>query len=1094
MKRIRRGVGVCVVLGLCIPLVFCFAAILPGHGEVRLSWNEAVSIDAQPVPTGYGPARQEGDERPASGVLLTVFGDDVNRPVVDANAIAAEPCEPSSFIGPVYAAQNTRVDANRPATVQTSANRPAGGSGDVPDANRPGAAVTAVSDPNVDAPGTMNELVGFVVRGRMAHERLQIDDLDSLLMPNGERRLPLLRILRAFQVTLQEQGGVFRFTPEGVGPIELDVPGGQIQIKDRKREIKLIQAVSDVTLKPDIYLRVEDLDEILDVKLEWNNELYEYRIQMDRSLSIWAVTANGPLNLTDIQYMGADLPSVLPAADRSRDALQFVQLDWQTGYGWHHTTGSDSDVHRVTFGSPRETLWGNVYDGQYKLRMSHPAANWSSGNGLDWTNEEPYAARLDWFEWVRRLPSAEITLGDASSGLSDLVCPIITTTGVRVNGLIGCTPEEMASDRSRLGLRQYFGRPLLFEGPAPIGATVELVLNGRKIGTQSVVPEPGSPPGMGLYRFEDIELAYGILNEVTLVIKEINGNEIRVEKTMMGTPQLVPKGRTAYLGLAGTRRDRRIDDIPTVDAGEASGYLAGGRILHGVTDRLTLGLTAAGQQDYFRRYTEDAASASRNRIYPDSSQHGGVTLSYMPFDKLLLSSDLAGSQAQDSEGYGDLAARVRADYLPTQKLSFNVDVLNLGSDYFDGVDPEVADRRGGEVGTVWRWNKLWTLEAGLGEVGDNVDGDRDDTLVVDYRSVGLTTTALPRSSLTAKLHNLHATGADDDATLLELRLRISPIRDISVYGQIFTGDDIEVEGNDRFLSSLRLRNAPRFLHPSQYWAVTKRFNRTHMTSVAYGTTEDQDILSIAHDVRLTVNQHPLNLRAELIECLSGQSEGQDRLRFRADYMLDPFGNNQFGATAEFSDDSYAVYCYMSIQSLFACHRNRLVHVNESRIRTAYGAIQGRVFLDYNGNHVLDVNEPGVPDVKVSLNQLTSAVTDKKGYYILSTPGNASEARVYLDAETVPAMYTVTNGAQTAKVYRDSLTEVNLSVAPLISLTGRVVAVDPNAANRNVAEPNIVDPNAPEPRTVDANAPELSPTVLDGADANSTNTKPAVHAT
>jgi len=934
----------------------------------------------------------------------------------------------------------------------------------------------------------MNELVGFVVRGRMAHERLQIDDLDSLLMPNGERRLPLLRILRAFQVILQEQGGVFRFAPEGVGPIELDVPNGQIRIKDQRREITLIQAVSDVTLKADIYVSAKDLEEILDVKLEWNNELYEYRIQMDRSLGIWTVTAGGPLNLTDIQYMGADLPSVLGAADRSRDALQFVQLDWQTGYGWHHTPGADSDVHRVTLGSPRETLWGNVYDGQYKLRMSHPAANWSSNDGLSWTNEEQYAARLDWFEWVRRLPSAEITLGDSSSGLSDLVCPIITSTGVRINGLIGCTAEEMASDRSRLGLRQYFGRPLLFEGPAPIGAAVELILNGRKIGTQNVVPEPGSPPGMGNYRFEDIELAYGILNEVTLVIKEANGNEIRVEKTMMGTPQLVPKGRTAYLGLAGTRRDRRIEDIPTVDAGEASGYLAGGRVLHGVTDRLTLGLTAAGQQDYFRRYTEDVVNTYRERTYPDSSQHGGVTLSYMPFDKLLLSSDLAGSQAQDSEGYGDLAARVRADYLPTKKLSFNADLLSLGSDYFDGVDPEVADRRGGEMGTVWRWNKLWTLEAGLGEVADNVNGDRDDTLVVDYRSVGLTTTALPRSSLTAKLHSFHATGADD-AALLELRLRISPIRDVSVYGQIFTGDDIKVEGNDRFLSSLRLRNAPRFLHPSQYWAVTKRFNRNHMTSVAYGSTEEQDILSIAHDIRLTVNQHPLNLRAELIECLSGESEGQDRLRFRADYMLDPFGNNQFGATAEFSDDSYAVYCYMSIQSLFAHHGNRLVHVNESRIRTAYGAIHGKVFLDYNGNHILDANEPGIPDVKVSLNQLTSAVTDKEGYYILSTPGNASEVRVFLDAETVPAIYTVTNGAQTAKVYRDSLTEVDLSVAPLISLTGRVVGVDPNAAGHKVPEPNMVDVNTPEPNT-----PELSPAVLDGAEPNSVSKKPAVRAT
>ena len=59
-------------------------------------------------------------------------------------------------------------------------------------------------------------------------------------------------------------------------------------------------------------------------------------------------------------------------------------------------------------------------------------------------------------------------------------------------------------------------------------------------------------------------------------------------------------------------------------------------------------------------------------------------------------------------------------------------------------------------------------------------------------------------------------------------------------------------------------------------------------------------------------------------------------------------------------------------NLYSRHDGRFTNVNDSRVRAAYGALQGRVFLDYNGNHRPDPNEPGVPNVKVYLGELTSA--------------------------------------------------------------------------------------------------------------------------
>ncbi|MEN6575723.1 MAG: hypothetical protein ABFD90_05215, partial [Phycisphaerales bacterium] len=456
-------------------------------------------------------------------------------------------------------------------------------------------AVTPIPDPNSQASAgeTTTELVGFVVRGRRLAERLQIDDLDSLVLPNGSRLLPLLRILRAFKLAIDEQAGVLRFAPEGVGNIELDLVNKQITIKGQIQPIEVLQAVSEITMKADIFISPENLSKVLDMELVWNVELYEYRVQLDRKLSIWKFGSDKSLLSGQTQYVEIDVPEALPAADRSQAPLQMMQFDWRPSYNWRRntsgTTKSQSDSHTVTIGGPRETVWGNLTDGQYKVQISHPSRMWSNTEGWRWPNDDPYIAELDWFEWVHRLPSSEITVGDSSFGLSDLVYPTFTATGVRINGLTGWSADELKNDRSNLGLRRYFGRPYVFEGPAPINATVELLLNGRTLDVQGVLPDADAPPGMGIYRFDDVTLPSGILNEVTIVIREPNGNEIRVEQSIVGTPQLVPKGHAAYRGSAGTKREDSRTDTQSFDAGDFYGYVTGGRVLYGLSDRLTVG-------------------------------------------------------------------------------------------------------------------------------------------------------------------------------------------------------------------------------------------------------------------------------------------------------------------------------------------------------------------------------------------------------------------------------------------------------------------------------------------------------------------------
>jgi hypothetical protein len=127
--------------------------------------------------------------------------------------------------------------------------------------------IVVAPDPNTEAPKkeTTTELVGFVVRGSWLMERLQIDDLDSLVTPDGKRWLPLLRIVHAFQFKVEEQVSVIRFTVEGAGDVELDLEKKEITIKGQTSPIEFLQAVSEITMKADIYVSHDDLSKILDI-------------------------------------------------------------------------------------------------------------------------------------------------------------------------------------------------------------------------------------------------------------------------------------------------------------------------------------------------------------------------------------------------------------------------------------------------------------------------------------------------------------------------------------------------------------------------------------------------------------------------------------------------------------------------------------------------------------------------------------------------------------------------------------------------------------------------------------------------------------
>jgi len=932
----------------------------------------------------------------------------------------------------------------------------------IADTNKP------VSDPNtydfeqfIDpnsakrASEVTSELVGFVVRGRRLYQRLRVEDMDSLVTSDGKRLLPLLRILHAFKWQVEEELTTLRFSPEGVGPVRIDLEKRELEINGQTRPLSFVQAKSEITFQPDVYLSAEDLGVILDMDLEWDNALYEYRIQLDRMLSVWKLDKGISLLKIRAKRIPIDLPEVLPAADRSQDLLHFLEFNWSPSYQWRSPEQS-TYTQSARSSTPRETVWGNFNKGQYKIQISHPELIWENNERqCYWKNYDPYIAKTDWFEWVYRLPSSELALGDSSFGLSELIYPTSNVTGIRVNGLTGYNEEELESDRSSLGLRQFFGRPYVFEGTAPLGAAVEILLNDRSIATQEVFPEEGSAPGMGTYRFEDIELPGGILNEVVIVITEANGNEMRVEKSIIGTPRLLPKNRSAYLGVVGSKRELWMSDKKGFEVGDFFGEIASGRLLYGLTDRLTIGGILGFQQDHYHIYLEKESYSDR-RSFPESSSHLGGLFSYLPFNKMFLSGEFGISQGQGEDKYKDMAFRLRGEYLPSENFSVDMDLLNLGADYFDGQDTDIADRRGGEIGISWKQGRKWTLEGSIGKMRNNLDGQFDQTLLALYMNIGLRTTIIPGTTLTFKLNRLDSNLDSTAKTLSEVRVRTSPFRGLDIYGQSSFGGELELGEHNRFFSRLRLKNAPRFTRPTQYWTIRKSLASGNAVAFTYNDIGIKKTVSVTHNFNTHVKDHPLRVRTEVLQDLLGSGvDGDLKFRNRTEYLLDSVGYKRLGLTAEYQGGEYRVMLYLSIKDLYTRHENKFRNINERRIRTSYGAVHGRVFLDYNDNSRPDPGEPGIPEVKVCLGDIKSTFTDENGYYILPGLPNLSTARIYLDIDTVPAIYTVTHGTQLARIYRDSLTEVNLSLAPMISLAGYVVRSDPNEQSKPISGVRVI---------------------------------------
>ncbi len=308
------------------------------------------------------------------------------------------------------------------------------------------------------------EVAGFSLQGKQFWHKLVLYDLD-LAIDNQKHYLPFLKLLREFEAEHNMEGKLIHFKFPDLPAGRLDSLKKLLIIKEETLEVEIIEGISDISLKREIYLAPEVIARIFGLEMSWDANSYSYVAETKHYYPIWKERERSSFSAVQTTEMHVDLPEQLGPAEPEQKilGLDFIHTRARTNYQPVHQHYSG----KVTLDSLQQTFWGDLARGRYKLQLSQPSYAWNNASRL---NTSPFI-RLNRAQWGKSLDRSRFWLGDSTFGFNDITFPTLQMTGLRFETLLGAGPLER-ENRLRPAARSFLQREFRFDGLARVGSTV----------------------------------------------------------------------------------------------------------------------------------------------------------------------------------------------------------------------------------------------------------------------------------------------------------------------------------------------------------------------------------------------------------------------------------------------------------------------------------------------------------------------------------------------------------------------------------------------------------------------------------------------
>ncbi len=844
------------------------------------------------------------------------------------------------------------------------------------------------------------DIAGLTLEGRLRSERIMILDMDLVFSAEGERLLPLLRLLKKLGAKYSFQDNQLSYSFREGRRAMIDIGKSTLTIGDASAPLTLMKGVSDISGVGELYVSESVFSTDLGLQYRWSDDEYAAVVSSSEDLRIFTKMREmrEEASKVDIDALTDIYPETEGLATPAASARTLGMVGYSLRTNTRYLAGSAQ-----TELTPQLDLYGSLFGGSYHMGFS----------GSDLSGD----MALDDFLWTSDAERFEVRAGDTGTGLTALVLPFSSFTGISFRGVIDGDFSAEAEETFLAAQKFNFANERRLRGTVPLDSKVDVFINGRSVFSEVIEDvDAHAPVGQGRYELRIGTELNRSQNEVRTVITEPSGFVRENVEYFAAGPGLLHAGQTVLAGGAGSHKRLEGSSV------RLEGGVAGAAVYRGVTDNLTLGFSIAVQEDFFDD-PENRTGTLPRRYY------AGQSLAMRLQESLYWRNNLGINYSQQGQHFAwDSALEYYGQTLFLAGYGF------VYEDGYSAGDTVLENREG--IGAYLRWQPQpeTTVNSALVTI-DTLQGDKSQ----QYAAASLENESwLPRSTVRLRGDWFNQSDPDlkrADAThhLASLNWQLRPSAAMDIEWVRGVGDQIAFSDNQDLRSGIPVPMVSdtlpfgdqvdiKYRLPDS-WQLEGRFSDT-------GMGQESVQVAVEHSVR---QYGYLDMR------FSSRMNLQDRRKASELVLEYPLARRSdlIGLKLNHSDADNRITLYARVSGLLSMDGWRPHTVDRSiPLSPERGGVRGRVYLDRNANGHYDRGESGVADVQVMVDGTRRYRTDNQGWFYVQRNRNRDEIVVSLTDE-LSALYTATQGVQRARWADAVFTKVTLGIATLGSISGRI---------------------------------------------------------